>query len=79
MLRDRIALHEKERRAIQTIMEQKIKALADAIASVLTLDMDPASAAGAKNISRLSREVQALQRLVNASVSALRCVHVSAR
>jgi hypothetical protein len=75
-LREQLALHEKERRAIQTIMENKIKALTDAIAAVVQLDVDPTTPSGAKNMQRLSREVQALQRLVNASVSALRCVRL---
>jgi len=55
-----------ERRAIQTIIEQKIKTLVDTIASVAGTAVT--GAAG----PRLMREVQALQRLVNASVNALR-------
>jgi hypothetical protein len=63
--------HEKERRAIQTIMEHKIKALTDAIASVAVQDLGT-SPAGVRNVQRLVHEVQALQRLVNASIAALR-------
>lgn len=61
-LRDRLSVHVKERRAIHTIMEQKIKALVDSIA---------AATAGAPAPSLL-RDVQALQRLVNASITAMR-------
>ncbi|EGZ30468.1 hypothetical protein PHYSODRAFT_472620 [Phytophthora sojae] len=64
----------KERRAVQTIMEHKIKALVTAIgeASDATLQ----TAGGAEKLGEpakwLSREVNALQRLVNASIVALR-------
>lgn len=64
----------KERRAVQTIMEQKIKALTNAIgeASAATLQ----TAGGVKQLGEpakwLLREVNALQRLVNASIIALR-------
>jgi kinesin family protein 3/17 len=78
-LQDRLALHEKERRAIHTIMEHKIKTLVDAIATVALGLTGGASAAApptpggaATPQARLQREVQALQRLVNASISALR-------
>ncbi len=81
-LQERVATHEKERRAIQTIMEQKIKALTDAIATVAVMDLTSPST-GPRNLQRLVHEVQALQRLVNASIAALRyvnalclCVHV---
>ena len=77
-LRDKLAVHEKERRAIHTIMEHKIKALVDAIASAANASPPsgaapptPGGASGSSN-SRLMREVQALQRLVNASIAALR-------
>ncbi|KAH7488319.1 uncharacterized protein KRP23_2270 [Phytophthora ramorum] len=64
----------KERRAVQTIMEHKIKALVTAIgeASDATLQ----TAGGAERLGEpakwLAREVNALQRLVNASIVALR-------
>ncbi|GMF13690.1 unnamed protein product [Phytophthora lilii] len=64
----------KERRAVQTIMEHKIKALVTAIgeASDATLQ----TAGGAEKLGEpakwLAREVTALQRLVNASIVALR-------
>jgi hypothetical protein len=75
-LQERIATHEKERRAIQTIMEQKIKALTDAIASVAVTDLTSPTA-GARNLQRLVHEVHALQRLVNASIAALRSASAS--
>ncbi|KAG3020763.1 hypothetical protein PC119_g9852 [Phytophthora cactorum] len=64
----------KERRAVQTIMEHKIKALVTAIgeASDATLQ----TAGGAEKLGEpakwLAREINALQRLVNASIVALR-------
>ena len=71
--------YRKERKAIQTIMENKIKALADNIAIATKAVIDDGlrnsvipsrdSTAPAK---QLSREVQALQRLVNAAITALR-------
>ena len=67
-LRDRLSVHVKERRAIHTIMEQKIKTLVDAIAVAASA----APAPGFHPQQQLLREVQALQRLVNASITALR-------
>ena len=71
--------YRKERKAIQTIMENKIKALADNIAIATKAVIDDGlrnsvipsrdSTAPAK---QLSREVHALQRLVNAAITALR-------
>lgn len=66
-LRDRLAVHVKERRAIHTIMEQKIKTLVDAIAAAAT----GVAAPGAVPLPQLMRDAQALQRLVNASITAL--------
>ncbi|OQR83544.1 kinesin-like protein [Achlya hypogyna] len=64
----------KERRAVQTIMEHKIKALVDAIARASDATLE--SAGGVDRIGEpakwLCREVHALQRLVNASIVALR-------
>ncbi|OQS03526.1 kinesin [Thraustotheca clavata] len=64
----------KERKAVQTIMEQKIKALVDAIARASDATLD--SCGGIDRIGEpakwLCREVNALQRLVNASIVALR-------
>ena len=67
---------QKERRAIQTIMERKIKTLTDNIAAALAA-ITKTAAIGTENGSgqhtqRLSREVLALQRLVNAAITALR-------
>eukprot|EP01029_Cantina_marsupialis_P005141 TRINITY_DN154_c0_g1_i1.p1 TRINITY_DN154_c0_g1~~TRINITY_DN154_c0_g1_i1.p1 ORF type:complete len:894 (+),score=172.22 TRINITY_DN154_c0_g1_i1:98-2779(+) len=65
-LEKRIEIQDKERQAIQTIMELKIKSLVDGISSKLE----------GVDIS-LRREVNALQRLVHASVSALRNANTS--
>ena len=74
---------QKERRAIQTIMERKIKTLTDNIAAALAA-ITKISANGSASLNdtnkgnatahtqRLSREVLALQRLVNAAITALR-------
>lgn len=66
---------QKERKAIQTIMERKIKTLTDNIASALAAITKTAlvrSDNGDQHTQRLSREVLALQRLVNAAITALR-------
>lgn len=64
----------KERRAVQTIMEQKIKALVNAISDAS--EETVRTAGGADQLGEparwLKREVTALQRLVNASIVALR-------
>merc|ERR1711871_773909 len=78
-LQDRMATYRKERQAIQTIMENKIKALADNIAVATEAVIsnshnlaDPRrSQPHAVSSKQLSREVQALQRLVNAAITAL--------
>ena len=70
---------QKERRAIQTIMERKIKTLTDniaaALAAITSIDSSPLNDmnnTNAAHTQRLSREVLALQRLVNAAITALR-------
>lgn len=64
----------KERRAVQTIMEHKIKALVTAVSQASNSTIDRAG--GIERIGDsgkwLQREVAALQRLVNASIAALR-------
>lgn len=64
----------KERKAVQTIMEHKIKALVSAVSEAA--DATFARAGGADQLGEpaqwLTREVHALQRLVNASIVALR-------
>ncbi|KAF0692566.1 Aste57867_16378 [Aphanomyces stellatus] len=64
----------KERKAVQTIMEQKIKALVDAIARASDATLE--TVGGIDHVGEpakwLCREVAALQRLVNASIVALR-------
>lgn len=76
---------QKERRAIQTIMERKIKALTDNIAVALAqISKTPMSTSQNANgnmtspTQRLSREVSALQRLVDAAITALRNAETSA-
>ena len=76
---------QKERRAIQTIMERKIKALTDNIADALAqISKAPMSTIQNMNANvpsatqRLSREVNALQRLVDAAITALRNAETSA-
>jgi chromosome segregation ATPase len=72
-LRERLAVHDKERKAIHTIMEHKIKTLVDNISALSqSLAADHSATASAGAHGKLLREVQALQRLVNASISALR-------
>ena len=72
---------QKERRAIQTIMERKIKTLTDNIASALAAitkmsgqvpPLNDGNSGKQSHTQRLSREVLALQRLVNAAITALR-------
>ena len=73
---------QKERRAIQTIMERKIKTLTDNIAAALAAitkmstnggaPLNDLNNSNAAHTQRLSREVLALQRLVNAAITALR-------
>lgn len=72
-MRARIATFEKERTAIHTIMEQKVKRLVDEVAKGVLPDAHSGRALSdpAKHQS-LAREVQALQRLVNASIAALK-------
>lgn len=67
-----------ERKAIQTIMEHKIKTLVDNVAHAAGMLLGDAGASAATApaapaAQHLARELQALQRLVNASISALRC------
>ncbi|KAK3236584.1 hypothetical protein CYMTET_53285 [Cymbomonas tetramitiformis] len=65
-LRDQCANHAKERAALKTILESKIRTLVDGIGrSVQELPE-------AQQHPRLTREVQALDKLVNATVNAMR-------
>ena len=71
-LRARLETHDKERRAIETIMQQKLKRLVDNIHSIAQgAPSDPSS-------GQLSREIRALQRLVNACIGALAQSELSA-
>ena len=75
----RCATHEKERRAILTIMEQKIKTLVEN-ASTAARAIRVSAVGGGRDVDvlrtpqgqALDRELQALHRLVNASVVALK-------
>jgi len=77
-LRHRLSTHEKERKAIHTIVESKIKALTDNIVAFLGQGQNASSSSSSSAEElvqvreRAAREARALQRLVNASVSALR-------
>jgi len=77
--RERCATHEKERRAILTIMEQKIKALVqNATLAARSLRVPASRDARVVDVlsmpsgRQLDQELRALQRLVNASVVALK-------
>eukprot|EP00750_Incisomonas_marina_P013942 INCI17571.3.p1 GENE.INCI17571.3~~INCI17571.3.p1 ORF type:complete len:333 (-),score=64.54 INCI17571.3:75-1073(-) len=82
LLRERCATHVKERRAVLTIMEQKIKRLvANAGQEARSILLPPSGDdAGADPVplldlpagQRLSRELKTLSRLVNASIAALK-------
>ena len=83
LLRERCATHVKERRAVLTIMEQKIKKLvanAGQEARNILLPSSDSSAGDGAPVSllettagqRLSRELKTLSRLVNASIAALK-------
>jgi len=64
-LKQQCATNEKERVALKTILELKIKGLVDGIARSVS------EKAGAGSAQMILREVQALQKLVNASAAAL--------
>ena len=68
----RCDVHAKERAAIETIMEQKIKRLVDAIAVHVARSAGARGSRGAHAGQQVLRDVGALQRLVNASIAALR-------
>jgi hypothetical protein len=60
----------KERRAVQTIMEQKIRTLVEAISKAASASPQQPGGGGANPL--LAREITALRRLVDASIAALR-------
>ncbi len=87
LLRERCATHVKERRAVLTIMEQKIKTLvANAGQEARNILLPPPGGGGTEGSGgdapvsllatpagqRLSRELKTLSRLVNASIAALK-------
>lgn len=78
-LRSRLSTHEKERKAIHTIVENKIKALTDNIVAYLGQGHATSADELGQVRDRAAREARALQRLVNASVSALRNAEAEAQ
>ena len=68
-LRNKCTIHERERQAIETIMEHKVKRLTDNIARLVSAAS--ADAGHGASAARMKKEVVALQRLVNAAVTAL--------
>ena len=72
-VQERCHTHEKERRAILTIMEQKINVLVQSVSQEIStiLQGNPQSRATPAAIN-LAKDVAALQRLVNASIAALK-------
>lgn len=71
-LQTRCSVLVKEREAMHTIMEQKIKVLVQSVASVVGAVLQSAPMNGGAAGQALTRDVAALQRLVNASIAALR-------
>eukprot|EP01138_Halocafeteria_seosinensis_P014292 gb/GECG01014592.1/.p1 GENE.gb/GECG01014592.1/~~gb/GECG01014592.1/.p1 ORF type:complete len:994 (+),score=180.45 gb/GECG01014592.1/:1-2982(+) len=74
-VKGKLETHEKERKAIQTIVEHKISSLVNEISKLTnslssTTDSGSSSTAGRRQ-SELARQVRALHRLVNATTSAL--------
>jgi hypothetical protein len=65
-LRNKCGNLTKERKAVQTIMEQKIKTLVEAISKAA------GSSSQSPQSPLLTREISALRRLVDASIAALR-------
>jgi hypothetical protein len=60
----------KERTALRTILESKMKTIIDDIAMTLGLQANPSGAPAAQDVkvpNRMRREVEVLQRLINAS------------
>jgi len=66
-LRNQVVNHAKERAALKTILESKISTLVNGISHSLREDPE----FGHKN-PRLTREVHALEKLVNATINAMR-------
>lgn len=69
-LRKRLTVHEKDRRALRTILEQRMKAKIDRICEVLL----PAVASGdaaREGAGKLSSEARSLQALIHASIKAM--------
>eukprot|EP01039_Chlorochromonas_danica_P003770 gene3770-4120_t len=62
----------KEREAVQTILEHKIKVLVQSVAQTATAVVNTVAVNGSPAGQALTKDVAALQRLVNASIAALR-------
>ena len=70
-LQDRCEILVKERQAVHTIMEQKIKVLVQSVAQAVGVVLHNVQGGGSTG-NALAKDVAALQRLVNASIAALR-------
>ena len=70
-LQDRCDVLTKERQAVHTIMEQKIKVLVQSVAQAVGVVLHNVQGGGSTG-NALAKDVAALQRLVNASIAALR-------
>ena len=69
-VKSKLETHEKERKAIQTIVEHKITSLVNEI-SKLTNSLSSADGTAGRRQNELARQVRALHRLVSATTSAL--------
>ena len=74
----RCAIHERERQAIETIMEHKVKRLTDSIVSLVSRGVAAAGGGEGKGegvtsetIKHIRKEANTLQKLVDAAVTAL--------
>ena len=76
-LAGRLSVHEKERRALTIILEQKMKTLVEGIAGGAVAAVTGGEGGGSEGRTRLLRDVQALQRLLNASVTAMKSSEVA--
>mmetsp|Transcript_3747 Transcript_3747/g.5684 ORF Transcript_3747/g.5684 Transcript_3747/m.5684 type:complete len:1075 (+) Transcript_3747:68-3292(+) len=70
-LRQQCAVYHKERSALKTIMENKMKVLVDSIAAGMDSDGGDAVGGGG-GLDRVVRDVRMLQKLVNASIAAIK-------
>ncbi|KAG5477072.1 hypothetical protein LSCM1_05413 [Leishmania martiniquensis] len=68
-LRKKLAVHEKDRRALRTILEQRMKGKIDRICELLLTNTDTVNGKGGAD--RLSSEALSLQGLIHASIKAI--------